>query len=256
MPAAAERGTRCARQRALRPGRSSTSACRARMDSVCSEACASKARAMPVLMLTARDTLADKMRAFELGADDFLMKPFEQAELAARCRALIRRASQTPSGAVRLGRSDDRSEWSSAARGRAGGRADATRMAGARESRPQSRAHRHARSVCCRRSRVGIRSCRRTPSKRRCRGCARNSGDAAVIRTIRGLGYRLEEAASDAAHDDDTAATAAAAAAGAGAADAHRRLVDYWVGDTDHARCLRSGTGQYGVAAFAAQYPH
>ena len=58
---------------------------------------------MPVLMLTARDTLADKIRAFELGADDFLMKPFEQAELAARCRALIRRAGQTPSGLVRLG---------------------------------------------------------------------------------------------------------------------------------------------------------
>ncbi|HEY3809355.1 MAG TPA: response regulator transcription factor [Steroidobacteraceae bacterium] len=60
-------------------------------------------RAMPVLMLTARDTLADKIRAFDLGADDFLRKPFEQAELAARCRALIRRASTQPSGIVRLG---------------------------------------------------------------------------------------------------------------------------------------------------------
>ncbi len=59
--------------------------------------------AMPVLMLTARDTLAVKIRAFELGADDFLMKPFEQAELAARCRALIRRAGLSPSGVVRLG---------------------------------------------------------------------------------------------------------------------------------------------------------
>jgi DNA-binding response OmpR family regulator len=64
----------------------------------------SEGRAMPVLMLTARDTLADKIRAFNLGADDFLMKPFEQAELAARCRALIRRASLTPSGLVRIGR--------------------------------------------------------------------------------------------------------------------------------------------------------
>ena len=58
-------------------------------------------RDTPVLILTARYTLQDKVRAFELGADDFLMKPFEQAELAARCRALIRRSSQTPSGAVR-----------------------------------------------------------------------------------------------------------------------------------------------------------
>jgi DNA-binding response OmpR family regulator len=61
-------------------------------------------QAMPVLILTARYALPDKLRAFELGADDFLMKPFEQAELAVRCRALIRRASQTPVGSVRLGR--------------------------------------------------------------------------------------------------------------------------------------------------------
>jgi DNA-binding response OmpR family regulator len=63
----------------------------------------SEGKSMPVLILTARDTLADKIRAFELGADDFLMKPFEQAELAARCRALIRRANLSPSGIVRLG---------------------------------------------------------------------------------------------------------------------------------------------------------
>ncbi|MFI4867934.1 MAG: response regulator transcription factor [Steroidobacterales bacterium] len=60
--------------------------------------------ATPVLILTARYALQEKIRAFDLGADDFLMKPFEQAELAARCRALIRRASQVPSGALKLGR--------------------------------------------------------------------------------------------------------------------------------------------------------
>src|SRR3984885_14263268 len=59
---------------------------------------------MPVLILTARDTLADKIRAFDLGADDFLMKPFEQAELAARCRALIRRASLNTNGQLNFGR--------------------------------------------------------------------------------------------------------------------------------------------------------
>ncbi len=59
---------------------------------------------MPILILTARDALADKVRAFGLGADDFLMKPFEQAELAARCKALVRRANLVPSGAVQLGR--------------------------------------------------------------------------------------------------------------------------------------------------------
>jgi DNA-binding response OmpR family regulator len=60
--------------------------------------------AMPVLVLTARYALHEKIRAFDLGADDFLMKPFEQAELAARCRALIRRAGLVPSGALKLGR--------------------------------------------------------------------------------------------------------------------------------------------------------
>jgi DNA-binding response OmpR family regulator len=59
---------------------------------------------MPVLILTARYTLQDKILAFDLGADDFLMKPFEQAELAARCRALIRRSGGVPAGAIRLGR--------------------------------------------------------------------------------------------------------------------------------------------------------
>src|ERR1700730_15137955 len=59
---------------------------------------------LPVMILTARDTLAMKVEALDLGADDFLMKPFEQAELAARCRALIRRAGLAPSGALKLGR--------------------------------------------------------------------------------------------------------------------------------------------------------
>ncbi len=59
---------------------------------------------LPVLMLTAHFELPQKVRAFELGADDYLMKPFEQAELVARCRALIRRASQVPGGALSLAR--------------------------------------------------------------------------------------------------------------------------------------------------------
>jgi len=45
----------------------------------------------PLLMLTARDTLADKLEGFDAGADDYLVKPFELEELAARIGALIRR---------------------------------------------------------------------------------------------------------------------------------------------------------------------
>jgi DNA-binding response OmpR family regulator len=58
----------------------------------------------PVLILTARDTLAIKVEALNLGADDFLLKPFEPDELIARCRALIRRANLYAGEQVNLGR--------------------------------------------------------------------------------------------------------------------------------------------------------
>lgn len=50
----------------------------------------------PILILTARDTIADKVRALDSGADDFLTKPFAFEELVARLRALARRSQQTP----------------------------------------------------------------------------------------------------------------------------------------------------------------
>jgi two-component system OmpR family response regulator len=52
----------------------------------------------PVLMLTARDGVVDRVRGLDAGADDYLVKPFSFAELAARLRALLRRGtSQHPS---------------------------------------------------------------------------------------------------------------------------------------------------------------
>jgi len=45
----------------------------------------------PILMLTARDTLDDKIEGFEHGADDYLVKPFEQRELVARLRTMVKR---------------------------------------------------------------------------------------------------------------------------------------------------------------------
>src|SRR5215204_4518699 len=47
---------------------------------------------VPVIMLTARDTTLDKVHSLDLGADDYLTKPFEMEELLARIRALIRRS--------------------------------------------------------------------------------------------------------------------------------------------------------------------
>jgi DNA-binding response OmpR family regulator len=64
----------------------------------------SRGATQPVLILTARDTLAIKVEALNLGADDFLLKPFEQDELIARCRALIRRANLYAGEQVNLGR--------------------------------------------------------------------------------------------------------------------------------------------------------
>jgi two-component system OmpR family response regulator len=64
----------------------------------------SRGNAMPTLMLTARCTLTDKVQALDLGADDFLSKPFEPAELAARCRALVRRTNGALDGIVKLNR--------------------------------------------------------------------------------------------------------------------------------------------------------
>jgi two-component system OmpR family response regulator len=47
---------------------------------------------VPVLVLTAHDTVEDRVRGLDLGADDYLVKPFDLAELEARLRALSRRA--------------------------------------------------------------------------------------------------------------------------------------------------------------------
>lgn len=52
----------------------------------------SKADRIPIIMLTARDALEDRVMGLDSGADDYLVKPFEPAELLARIRALLRRA--------------------------------------------------------------------------------------------------------------------------------------------------------------------
>ena len=58
---------------------------------------------LPVLVLTARDGLDDRVVGLELGADDYLVKPFELRELVARCRSLIRRTGSAVSSEIRFG---------------------------------------------------------------------------------------------------------------------------------------------------------
>jgi len=146
----------------------------------------------PVLILTARDTLAIKVEALNLGADDFLLKPFEQDELVARCRALIRRANLYAGEQVNLGRL----------------RLDvAGRMLRIDET-PVELTGREWLVLECLALNAG-----RVVSKERLQQAIATFdqaltpnavevyisrvrakvGDAAVIRTVRGLGYRLDE---------------------------------------------------------------
>ncbi len=57
---------------------------------------------VPVLMLTARDAVGDRVAGLDAGADDYLVKPFALEELLARIRALLRRATPTADGVLRF----------------------------------------------------------------------------------------------------------------------------------------------------------
>ena len=62
-----------------------------------------KTKKTPVLMLTARDQTRDRVRGLDAGADDYLVKPFDLAELLARLRALIRRTADQSRAAIEIG---------------------------------------------------------------------------------------------------------------------------------------------------------
>jgi two-component system OmpR family response regulator len=67
------------------------------------EALRQRGRQMPVLVLTARDAVEDRVRGLNLGADDYLVKPFALSELVARLRALLRRAAGRSSAVLTVG---------------------------------------------------------------------------------------------------------------------------------------------------------
>ena len=62
-----------------------------------------KKKKTPVMMLTARDASEDRVRGLDLGADDYLAKPFDLDEIFARVRALIRRAAGVVSNVIEIG---------------------------------------------------------------------------------------------------------------------------------------------------------
>lgn len=151
----------------------------------------STGKTLPTLILTARCTLTDKVKALDLGADDFMSKPFEAAELAARCRALMRRSSGALNGIVKLNRLSvdlagkrlviDDAEVGLTAREwlvleclvrRLGLIVSKDRILQA--ANPEQDITANAVEVHISRLRAKL-------------------GDAAIIRSLRGLGYRLEE---------------------------------------------------------------
>jgi len=152
----------------------------------------SAGKTLPTLILTARCTLNEKVKALDLGADDFLSKPFEPAELAARCRALMRRSSGAVDGIIKLNRLSadlngkqliiDGAEVELTAREwllleclvrRTGQVVSKERVQQALAS-PGEEMTPNAVEVCVSRLRAKL-------------------NNAAVIRSLRGLGYRLEE---------------------------------------------------------------
>jgi two-component system, OmpR family, response regulator len=62
-----------------------------------------RGNAVPILMLTARDTVTDRVRGLDAGADDYLVKPFAYEELAARLRSITRRPAAAPTALLTCG---------------------------------------------------------------------------------------------------------------------------------------------------------
>lgn len=90
------------------------------------QAIRSEKRALPVLMLTARDRVEDRVRGLENGADDYLVKPFAFSELLARVGALLRRGQQAPQQATELSLADLRLDLLSRRAERGAARLDLT----------------------------------------------------------------------------------------------------------------------------------
>lgn len=70
---------------------------------VCKEVKNKRQLNIPILMLTARDSFADKVKGFDFGADEYLTKPYDLRELALRCKVLTRRQELYQSNTMSLG---------------------------------------------------------------------------------------------------------------------------------------------------------
>ena len=162
---------------------------------------------VPIVMLTARGEDTDRVVGLEIGADDYLPKPFNPRELLARMRAVLRRAhpppapspdATEPTGPIQVGRPGRRRARAQGHARRARAAADVVRVPRARRARAPRRASpsraRSSRARCCPR---GAATTRASTARSTCtsRTCARRWATAAAeprrIRTVRGIGYVL-----------------------------------------------------------------
>lgn len=150
-------------------------------------------KALPVLILTARDAVDDRVQGLDLGADDYVVKPVAMAELQARLRALIRRSSGASSPRVDLGR---------LALDMPGKRAYLAGLAldlSAREWSVLEYLATHSRRIVSKEQLIqAITAMDQELSENAIeayvhRVRSKIEGSGVVIRTIRGLGYMLEE---------------------------------------------------------------
>ena len=194
------------------PGRARRSSTAAAPTSCCSTSCCPGCPAprcaarcgprssVPVIMLTARDSEIDKVVGLELGADDYVTKPFSSRELVARVRAVLRRAAPSPRTAAparargRPGahgrraprRHRRRRAGAAAAQGVRAARAAAAQRRPGADPRP---AHRPGLGRRLRRRHQDARRPRQAPARQ---DRARPGRPRSTCVTVRGLGYKFE----------------------------------------------------------------
>jgi two-component system response regulator MprA len=150
-----------------------------------------KGNEVPILLLTARDALAERVAGLDAGADDYLVKPFEVEELTARVRALLRR--NQPAGGDQLAFADLTLELESGIAHRDGRDLELTR----REAQLLELLLRNARTVVTRELALdevwgGDGEAGTNVVDRYVAYLRRKLGEPALIHTVRGVGFRLD----------------------------------------------------------------
>jgi two-component system response regulator MprA len=146
---------------------------------------------VPILLLTARDAIPDRVAGLDAGADDYLVKPFDTAELTARVRALLRR--NDPPGEPALAFADLTLDPATATAHRAGRAIELTR----REAELLELLLRNARGVVTRElalEEVWGGEGEATPNAvdRYVAYLRRKLGEPPLIHTVRGVGFKLD----------------------------------------------------------------